>query len=871
MQTLFIKTFRVRPQRLAKSPAGKNTPSPEPLVLDATTPPGSFSFNFSPLRTPPRSTDTGLTPPATVPNATKGLTPSPSMKLSPIRVVRDLVPAAGTTAFNWLPRPPPHPYPNLQNKLLSCRIIHSTVDATSGGSNKKDLVGTMASTETALPKLQGWRFGGEQTAVGSMGDPHEVLPLTTEEMLNLCDDVVRMFKAEDSVVQTSTPVVIFGDLHGQVRDLQKFLNSYGWPLEINNIFSRRGYFQAPVGDPDSSFDDSGGTPKKFVFLGNIVGKGGYSVECVALIFALKVLFPSVVYLLRGNHEDPNVNIAEGFRDECLRKFEPDGQVVWERVNDVFEFLPIGAKIDQDVFCLHGGLGATLLNVSDLQGLRKPIVITNLANLVTGSQQDRNVVDAVWSKIQGPLDVSHISTFRLDSVARFNDQNGLHILVRSNECMPSGFEVSEDFQLITIASATKQSKTCQNDAAILEISKALLAGNYGRTIINIKVIEPDEVVNSCGNAVLFNQEIADDISPANHPLNFPPLPQDQSNVNQTNPPETAGVVPGRQSLRDGAGMCLQRGGASSAARWSMLGPEAAQSASHRETQQGGRDMQSANGAYAPTPFPNCPASRPRHAGQFGSILAEGFDSSPSFRRSMSPPDSLTQQTAVTPRCDYTDLQSQLSPAVPRRSSTLIPIVNGVASPGVSLTCFSSTPPHFPPHSPAHFLEGFQFHANIPHDNPSPHMNNRATHSTGPCHASALVHGWDDGVLSPMLDQDAEVDELTAQLEITKAIGTLEKENSSSQSLRPSHQTPSPPKPRATINVTKVASTSPSATPAAHMSPTLAYGLSTFLSPSPGPFDEKLMRTQDFVQMLEGASATLNGTIANPIDDTPSSSM
>eukprot|EP00923_Selenidium_pygospionis_P000699 GHVN01001090.1.p1 GENE.GHVN01001090.1~~GHVN01001090.1.p1 ORF type:complete len:809 (-),score=56.06 GHVN01001090.1:2095-4521(-) len=200
-KTLFIKTFRVRPQRLAKSPAGKNTPSPEPLVLDATTPPGSFSFNFSPLRTPPRSTDTGLTPPATVPNATKGLTPSPSMKLSPIRVVRDLVPAAGTTAFNWLPRPPPHPYPNLQNKLLSCRIIHSTVDATSGGSNKKDLVGTMASTETALPKLQGWRFGGEQTAVGSMGDPHEVLPLTTEEMLNLCDDVVRMFKAEDSVVQ----------------------------------------------------------------------------------------------------------------------------------------------------------------------------------------------------------------------------------------------------------------------------------------------------------------------------------------------------------------------------------------------------------------------------------------------------------------------------------------------------------------------------------------------------------------------------------------------------------------------------------------------------------------------------------------------
>lgn len=83
------------------------------------------------------------------------------------------------------------------------------------------------------------------------------------------------------------------------------------------------------------------------------------------MLALKVLYPEQVHLIRGNHEDSQINLNFGFRDECAEKLdeEPENQnSVFNRMNRLFDWLPLAAVAEEKILCLHGGIGASLKSV-----------------------------------------------------------------------------------------------------------------------------------------------------------------------------------------------------------------------------------------------------------------------------------------------------------------------------------------------------------------------------------------------------------------------------------------------------------------------------------------------------------------------------
>ncbi|KAL7390814.1 hypothetical protein ABVT39_000007 [Epinephelus coioides] len=182
--------------------------------------------------------------------------------------------------------------------------------------------------------------------------PHLTFPLTVEQAVGLVEafrnkkqlhsryvlqlllETWKQLRMLPNINRVSTcrskEITICGDLHGQLEDLLLIFYKNGMPsLE-----------------------------KPYVFNGDFVDRGKDSIEILIILFSFLLVYPSDVYLNRGNHEDHIVNLRYGFTKEVLTKYKMHGKRILKLLQKIFSWLPLATVIDQKVLVLHGGISDT---------------------------------------------------------------------------------------------------------------------------------------------------------------------------------------------------------------------------------------------------------------------------------------------------------------------------------------------------------------------------------------------------------------------------------------------------------------------------------------------------------------------------------
>ncbi|KAL5111915.1 Serine/threonine-protein phosphatase 6 catalytic subunit [Taenia crassiceps] len=252
------------------------------------------------------------------------------------------------------------------------------------------------------------------------------------ELSKLCDYVSDLLIEECNVQPVSTPVTVCGDIHGQFYDLLK-LFQVGGELPSTN----------------------------YIFMGDFVDRGYYSLETFTLLMALKARYPDKITLLRGNHESRQITQVYGFYDECITKY--GNATPWKNCCKVFDLLTIAALIDETILCVHGGLSPETKTIDQIRIIDRNVEIPHSGPLS----------DLLWS------DPDNVSTWTVsprgagflfgeEITEKFVALNGLDFICRAHQLVLEGHKSMFDGKLITVWSAPNYCYRCGNIASVLDI-------------------------------------------------------------------------------------------------------------------------------------------------------------------------------------------------------------------------------------------------------------------------------------------------------------------------------------------------------------------------------------------------------------------
>eukprot|EP00927_Polykrikos_kofoidii_P016699 TRINITY_DN17568_c0_g2_i2.p1 TRINITY_DN17568_c0_g2~~TRINITY_DN17568_c0_g2_i2.p1 ORF type:complete len:542 (-),score=95.39 TRINITY_DN17568_c0_g2_i2:32-1657(-) len=278
--------------------------------------------------------------------------------------------------------------------------------------------------------------------------------LSQELLLDIIKHASDIFANEPNLMKLNDPITVVGDIHGQYFDLVKLIEVGGSP-----------------GDT------------QYIFLGDYVDRGSFSVEVVAVLFSFKIRYPKRVRMLRGNHECRQMTSFFNFREECEYKYDLS---VYNAFMDAFDTLPLAATINNKFLAVHGGLSPDLPHlkaINSLDRFQEPPREGLLCDLLWSDPLEPKE-DQPRSKKGSPAfiqnEVRGCSYFySFEGASKFLAKNSLLSVIRAHEAQLEGYKMHKTNpatgfpSVITIFSAPNYCDCYENKGAILKFDNSTL--------------------------------------------------------------------------------------------------------------------------------------------------------------------------------------------------------------------------------------------------------------------------------------------------------------------------------------------------------------------------------------------------------------
>ncbi|KAK8203392.1 3',5'-cyclic-nucleotide phosphodiesterase (PDEase) (3':5'-CNP) [Zalaria obscura] len=277
--------------------------------------------------------------------------------------------------------------------------------------------------------------------------------LTEEQALFIINEGTKVLREEPNLLEMDAPITVCGDVHGQYFDLMKLFEVGGDPADT-----------------------------RYLFLGDYVDRGYFSIECVLYLWSLKIWYPNTLWLLRGNHECRHLTDYFTFKLECKHKYS---ERIYEACMESFCALPLAAIMNKQFLCIHGGLSPELHTLEDLKSInrfREPPTHGLMCDILWADPLE----DFGQEKTQEYFVHNHVRGcsyfFSYPAACAFLEKNNLLSIIRAHEAQDAGYRMYRKTRttgfpsVMTIFSAPNYLDVYNNKAAVLK---------YENNVMNIR--------------------------------------------------------------------------------------------------------------------------------------------------------------------------------------------------------------------------------------------------------------------------------------------------------------------------------------------------------------------------------------------------
>lgn len=275
--------------------------------------------------------------------------------------------------------------------------------------------------------------------------------LRNDQVRRILREAIKVLRQEPNLLTIPAPIILCGDIHGQYFDLLKLFAVAGGPPPQN----------------------------RYLFLGDYVDRGSFSLECFILLLAMKISYRELIFMLRGNHECRHLTKHFTFKLECTKKYSAE---IYDLCMEAFDSLPLAAVVNEQFFCVHGGISPELKTPADV----------NKINRFAETPKYGLFCDLLWSDPTPDFGDEMTDNYFIENGSRgcsfkftyaaacsFLRKNNLLSIVRGHEAQDAGYRLyrtpeKSDFPaLITLFSAANYIDVYKNKGAIIKYDGEML--------------------------------------------------------------------------------------------------------------------------------------------------------------------------------------------------------------------------------------------------------------------------------------------------------------------------------------------------------------------------------------------------------------